>query len=151
MDAMWSLKLGLESTNTTTKSLVASLLVLMEKTEADWTMTWRQLAVVVERMSSVDGGSIEVKEMLETLSECFYSEENSPLNVKSAHREEWMEWLSNWYVVVFRGVWWFSLFIELQLLTVNQLFLNQLFFSFLGPMLWLRRRQQHHWQKLQFP
>jgi uncharacterized protein YdiU (UPF0061 family) len=102
MNIMWCSKLGLltpSSNNSTTSSsnvdaIVNTLLELMEKTECDWTITWRQLSVIVERMAE-ENNSMTEDDMFELLNHCFYSNEK-----KDVYKKEWLQWLHNWSVNV---------------------------------------------------
>merc|ERR1719313_1995056 len=56
MTRMWARKLGIVGgEEKTVNELAARLLHLMSESEADWTMTWRQLAAVLE-MYAASGG-----------------------------------------------------------------------------------------------
>ena len=82
MDVMWCSKLGVEESDDVVDFHVAPLLTMMEKTEADWTMVWRQLYLIAKRMESEDGGDEFVRlvssdEMLAMLEDCFYSDVGS--------------------------------------------------------------------------
>ena len=113
MNRMWSCKLGLLDSATATdtepmgsldetamNNLITSLLLLMEQTECDWTLTWRQLSVIVERMSTSGEHRLSEDEMLMVLRECFYSNETSPLNKGSAYRTQWLQWLHEWSTLI---------------------------------------------------
>jgi uncharacterized protein YdiU (UPF0061 family) len=82
MDVMWCSKLGVEESDDVVDFHVAPLLTMMEKTEADWTMVWRQLYLIAKRLESEDGGDEFVRlvssdEMLAMLEDCFYSDVGS--------------------------------------------------------------------------
>ena len=79
MTRMWARKLGIVGgEEKIVNELAARLLHLMSESEADWTMTWRQLAMTVE-VYAAGGRDLEAKdqaernELLEPLRDCFYS------------------------------------------------------------------------------
>jgi len=84
---MWSKKLGLDGTdwNFDKKNLLDNLFTLMEETEADYTLFWRQLSHVVEIHLERDFENND--DVFLPLTDCFYKDLS--LREKTA----WIKWL----------------------------------------------------------
>ena len=102
MDSMWSRKLGLAKAGAHPGAgrLATELCGLMEESEADWTLTWRQLAAVAELGAASDDDD---DALLAPLRECFYSTPGaaSPVAVSgSTTRSRWLQWIRAWRLAV---------------------------------------------------
>jgi uncharacterized protein YdiU (UPF0061 family) len=101
MTRMWARKLGLVGgEEKIVNELAAHLLHLMGQSEADWTMTWRQLAAVVEvhaASGGSGGGGDSDGKLLEPLRDCFYSEdqEKNPITGQTMGAT-WSQWIQQW-------------------------------------------------------
>lgn len=91
MNDMWRSKLGLSTWTPASSKLIEELLVLLEDSQADYTMFWRQLATLPERHITVAGALEEKKEasLLQHLEGIFYR----PLS--PAHEKRWNGWLDD--------------------------------------------------------
>ena len=102
MTRMWARKLGLVGGEAKiVNELAARLLHLMDQSEADWTMTWRQLAAVVEmhaaRGGGGDGGDGDGDgKLLEPLRDCFYSEDREKNPITGQMGATWSQWILQW-------------------------------------------------------
>lgn len=100
---MWCLKLGFESGTAEVAAHAAALLRLMERSQADYTITFRELASVPATLgeSSIDGARPAV--LMAPLRNAFYQELSPQLE------EQWVAWLRGWMRLlesqaVFEGV-----------------------------------------------
>ena len=104
MTNMWSRKLGLNGGDKKTVNvLVTRFLQLMNQSEADWTMTWRQLATILEvcDRDSDRGGDIDGAILLHPLRDCFYSTDTSKSPITGNEiRDKWLEWIRQWILEV---------------------------------------------------
>jgi len=83
---MWRDKLGLTEWNLETNNLLEQLLNMMEQNEADYTILWRQLAVIAETEPSHQDNEM----LFSLLADCFYKEVNT--NDKTI----WFTWSKQW-------------------------------------------------------
>ena len=93
----WRPKLGFRAwdksaTPLGAQSLLDKLLPLLTHTECDWTIFWRQLAVLAEKADSCDVDALDEKELFEPLLPCFH-DCSGP---KDGLREAWEVWLRAW-------------------------------------------------------
>lgn len=79
-------KLGLSFWDSEAAQLSDELLRLMERSQADWTLTWRQLALVAEEWDDL----METGSLLEPLDGCFYQPLSHDLE------RHWSQWLYAW-------------------------------------------------------
>ena len=99
MTRMWARKLGIVGgEEKTVNELAARLLHLMSESEADWTMTWRQLAAVVE-MYAASGGKdrLEPGEFLDPCGTASTRKDQgkNPI-IGGTMRKSWLEWIQQW-------------------------------------------------------
>lgn len=89
VDEMWCLKLGFEASSQEVLNHARELRQLMESTEADFTITFRELASIPPAHADDPAGA-EPKALLAPLQKAFYK----PLT--RALEGQWVEWLRNW-------------------------------------------------------
>jgi len=87
---MWRKKLGLRAWSSEAAALLSDLLRLMQESEADWTITWRQLAACLE----VPPGSSD-----DDLLKPIVSLQSESYGMKS-RSETWVSWLKRWVTMV---------------------------------------------------
>jgi len=87
---MWRKKLGLRAWSPEAAAMLSDLLRLMQESEADWTITWRQLAACLE----VPQGSSD-----EDLLQPIVSLQSESNGMKS-QSEAWVLWLKRWVTMV---------------------------------------------------
>jgi len=89
MNEMWRDKLGLCEWSSDASILLTQLLKMMEQNEADYTLLWRQLAVVAE---SAEQSHEDNDKLFAPLADCFYKE------VKD--KTKWSTWLNQWITLL---------------------------------------------------
>lgn len=83
-NTMWLKKLGLQKEwSSSIEELVSELLDLMEKSQADYTLVWRQLSQVLEDLDDSD------EKLFHPLKDCFYSQDISTM-------AGWVGWMRKW-------------------------------------------------------
>eukprot|EP00419_Tripos_fusus_P031690 CAMPEP_0172780562 /NCGR_PEP_ID=MMETSP1074-20121228/202989_1 /TAXON_ID=2916 /ORGANISM="Ceratium fusus, Strain PA161109" /LENGTH=620 /DNA_ID=CAMNT_0013617539 /DNA_START=35 /DNA_END=1899 /DNA_ORIENTATION=+ len=87
---MWRKKLGLHNWSSEAAALLSDLLRLMQESEADWTITWRQLAACLE----VPPGSSDDDLLKPIVS---LQSESDAITCRS---ETWVSWLKRWVTMV---------------------------------------------------
>jgi len=88
--SVWQQKLGLKSWSSEAANLLSRLLKLMERSDADWTITWRQLAVCAE----LPQGSSD-----ETLLASVSRAGVQPNGIKR-NADQWLTWLKDWLAMI---------------------------------------------------
>lgn len=83
INQMWAAKLGFEKFTFETNVLREKLFTLMERCEADYTSTWRQLAQIVSKNMSEDA-------VWDAIKYCFYKQPDQK------DRQDWLVWINKW-------------------------------------------------------
>eukprot|EP00929_Paragymnodinium_shiwhaense_P061704 TRINITY_DN30843_c0_g1_i1.p1 TRINITY_DN30843_c0_g1~~TRINITY_DN30843_c0_g1_i1.p1 ORF type:complete len:694 (-),score=107.48 TRINITY_DN30843_c0_g1_i1:163-2244(-) len=91
---VWRRKLGLQSWNEECTDLFKTLERLLEKSEADWTLFWRQLAVVADEQTS---STEAISSFPEALRKAFYKDVATGLELS------WLQWLNRWLALLRAG------------------------------------------------
>eukprot|EP00457_Paulinella_chromatophora_P001889 gb/GEZN01001891.1/.p1 GENE.gb/GEZN01001891.1/~~gb/GEZN01001891.1/.p1 ORF type:complete len:743 (+),score=117.51 gb/GEZN01001891.1/:38-2230(+) len=96
LNQVWRLKLGLASWEESDQKLISGCLELLEETQADWTLFWRQLALLPEQFLSdtSTGLSSEASSdeaLLAPFQHTFYQE-----SLTQTQRKAWAGWLRGW-------------------------------------------------------
>jgi uncharacterized protein YdiU (UPF0061 family) len=95
---MWASKLGFTSTNDASKELQPELMHnLMRQDRVDYTIVWRQLAVVAENAAkSNDVDKIPADELLQPLLPAFFDYEGMTSQAQQLVQQRWSAWLRRW-------------------------------------------------------
>jgi uncharacterized protein YdiU (UPF0061 family) len=93
VNTMWAKKLGFDKFSKSVAGIKQELFELMEFYWVDFTILWRQLAVVLESLS-LSCGKIEYSECIYYLQNCFYK------NLTMLDRYKWIQWLSKWITLL---------------------------------------------------
>jgi len=91
MTEMWRDKLGLREWSIEANSLLNQLIKMMELNEADYTLLWRQLAVVAV---SAEQFHEDDEKIFAPLVDCFYKE------VTAKDKTKWSTWLKQWITLL---------------------------------------------------
>jgi len=81
----WRQKLGVEEWNHEVQELNEDLMALMEQSGADYTMLWRQLSYVAERMTES-----EDEKLYEPLKDVFYK------SLSDREQQKWVKWIKRY-------------------------------------------------------
>lgn len=92
---MWRQKLGLIEWCKAADDLLKDLITLMEDTVVDYTIFWRQLACVVERLMNKEIDVVSDEDLVALLRDMFY-EAPRPRNYIAL----WAKWLREWFVLL---------------------------------------------------
>lgn len=92
---MWRQKLGLIEWCKAADDIVMQLITLMEDTAVDYTIFWRQLACVVERLMNKELDVVTDENMVGLLKDMFYDAPR-PRNYITS----WANWLREWFKLI---------------------------------------------------
>lgn len=87
---MWKEKLGFLYWDESAKQLIYDIVSLLFESAADYTIFWRQLAVIAEK--KLQNNLLDVNELFEDLSNVFYYSEY----LFQERKNKWLNWLLSW-------------------------------------------------------